>query len=72
MSHRQFPPSSQGLPSNSAATAVRSDLSLLAWEMPATDAYAAFSQSLDAGLSRLEERFRDFCTRDSVAGSLKR
>lgn len=65
MSIRQQPLQPQFLASR--ATAVLGD-----WEMPATQAYSAFSDRLDADLLSLEDRFHAFCTANSIAGSLGR
>ncbi|MBP90887.1 MAG: hypothetical protein CMJ64_29945 [Planctomycetaceae bacterium] len=68
MNNRQLPFTEQVLQNASFA-----EIAVLSgWEMPANEAYAEFSEWLDAGLVSLEDRFRDFCTRNSIASSLDR
>ncbi|MDA1055438.1 MAG: hypothetical protein O3C40_33990 [Planctomycetota bacterium] len=45
---------------------------LLEIEVPRTTAFEAFEDQLDAHLAELEERFRDYVTRNSYARSVGR
>ena len=53
-------------------TASSAAMLLLELEMPQTTAFVAFEEWFDAELLGLEGRFRDFVTRDSLAGSIGR
>lgn len=45
---------------------------LLEIEMPNTSSFEAFEDDFDSQLAQLEERFSDFVTRNSFAGSMGR
>lgn len=45
---------------------------LMELEMPRTLAFEAFEDRFDAELAELEQRFSDFVTRNSFAGSIGR
>lgn len=45
---------------------------LLEFEIPKTTGFAAFEQHLDAQLAEIEERYAEFVTRNSFAGSIGR
>ncbi len=60
-------PKAMESPAPSSATVLLLDV-----EMPNTTAFAAFEAQFDASLVALEERFRDFVTHNSFAGSIGR
>ena len=67
MAERPRPSSSQISDRSPVQTVLPTD-----WEMPENEAYSLFCDHLAAELVALEDRFRAFSTRNSIAGSLSR